>query len=155
VWSLILRTYEMHPDLSLLSSVSVLSCVGLLATPVETHEVNAKLVPAGATNPSEHKYTHTHTHIYPIRARGFMGTGTTLSYMREKPVGLRIKPAPMSTGINSHQNPHSIWFLPTSTHVKCTHCHPYIGLILNVSNTELGFMKGKWPQLFPIIDFGV
>jgi hypothetical protein len=73
-------------------------------------------------------HIHTYIHIY-IYTRawvcGFAGTGTTFSYPREKPVGLRIKPVP--TGTNSHPNPHPIGFLPAGTRVKCARCHPYTG----------------------------
>jgi hypothetical protein len=62
--------------------------------------------------------------IYPLWVCGFAATGTIFLYMREKHVGLRIKPAPIHAGINSHPNPHHIGFLPAGTRVKCARCHP-------------------------------
>jgi hypothetical protein len=79
-------------------------------------------------------YTHTYTYIYIYiyihtyiytHARGYAGLRARVQHFythEKKPVRLKIKPVP--TGTNSHQNSHSIWFLPAGTRIKCALCHP-------------------------------
>jgi hypothetical protein len=62
---------------------------------------------------------HTHTFIAGTRVYSM---AITFSYMREKPIELRIKPALIPTGKNSHLNPLYVGFLPAGTRVQCARC---------------------------------
>lgn len=93
-----------------------------------------------------HGYTHgfhrqiiidIHTYTYISNAR-IMGTSRTFSYPRVKLIGLGIKPAPISAGINSHPNPHLISFLLVGTQVKYVGHHlSWEDIRYRVSNHQL------------------